>query len=510
MLIVTPPIGVYPSSIAFPTAILRGFVPFLLITIYSDFPSSFFAPVLFATYNAVASYLFTCFLSVSQMVDSEYGNLDGLESSNDRLNRKIERLQNSLSYRLGKIITDSLRKPWRLAIMPILLSILAKNYVFERLGLKSPTGAEFPLETSKTRDCIVLFPTNGVGLGHFSRMISLARSIRRKRPTMEVVFFTTNFVLHPLYSMGFTCYHLPGRKKFRSMEPSTWNLMCEETLSNIINLHRPSIFVFDGAYPYRGMLNGIKNRDSIHKVWVRRLGIDSTDSSPRDAVSHFDRIVIPGDFLNHNEDMISKWDVEEVNIAPPLISVSRADLLPRGELRNRLGIPADSQLCLVSLGAGVINNISDTRRFVVEGLTERGIYVIIAESMLNPLNESFENPLVRVVKEFPIMNFRNCLDFAVIAAGYNSIHEAALLKLPSLVLPNENTSSDDQLGRANNASEKGCFIVINEEDYDMLDLAIDRISDVSVRTQMIEGMSSGENILDGAPFLADALIEKTG
>ena len=445
------------------------------------------------------------------MGNSDYGDLSSLEFADQRNIRRIERLQNSLSYRIGRIITDSFRRPWRLFIMPFLLIDLAKNYVFERLGKRNTSEkTQNSLNDRTPRDCVILFPTNGVGLGHFSRMISLARSIKRKSPTTEVVFFTTNYVLHPLYSMGFTSYHLPGRKKFRKMKPSTWNTTCEEMLSGVFALHRPSVFVFDGAYPYRGMLNSIKNQNSIHKAWVRRLGDPSKDSSPDDAVSHFDMIVIPGDFIDIEEGLISNWDVPEVSITPPLISVSRSDLSPRGALRRRIGIPQDSEVCLLSLGAGVVNDVSNIRRFVVDFLTERGIYVIVAESMLNPTRETFDNNLVRLVEEFPIMRFRNCFDFAVIAAGYNSIHESILLKLPALVIPNASTGSDDQESRAYSAAEKGGFIVVDNNDIEMLDLALDRISDSSVRDQMIESLGSNQKLINGSKYLADSLLDKIG
>ena len=80
----------------------------------------------------------------------------------------------------------------------------------------------------------------------------LAMALRRKDPSIEIVFFTTNYVLHPLYAEGMSAYHLPNRQKFENMDARTWNLQCEEMLANVFSVHRPSIFVFDGAYPYRG------------------------------------------------------------------------------------------------------------------------------------------------------------------------------------------------------------------------------------------------------------------
>ena len=441
------------------------------------------------------------------MADGLYGDLSGAEAISDASSRKLEKVLSSLSYRLGKIIVDSARKPWMLPLIPFSIGKLLVSFSLESLGKrKYILHNSSTFENNKQRDCIVLFPTNGVGLGHFSRMFSLARAIKRARPSTEIVFFTTSPVVHPIYSRSFTCYHLPGRKKFTDMSPSSWNSICEESLANVISLHRPRIFVFDGSYPYRGMLNSIKNKTNIHKVWIRRPGKLSSNSIPTDSISHFDRIVIPGDYIETDEEIFSSWDVEEVNLVPPLISVSRSDLLPSRELKGRLGIPNESQVALISLGAGVINEIGDVRRFVIEGITSRGIYAVIADSMLNPSDEFFDDTLVRVVKEFPIMKYRKSFDFAIIAGGYNSIHESIFLKLPSLVIPNDGTGSDDQRLRSNFAAQSGGFIVIDEGDYEMMDLAIERMCDESVRNQMIESLIENERIVDGSPFLADALF----
>ena len=43
-----------------------------------------------------------------------------------------------------------------------------------------------------------------------------------------------------------------------------------EMLANVSRYTNLSIFVFDGAYPYRGMLNAIKGRVGVKRVWVRR------------------------------------------------------------------------------------------------------------------------------------------------------------------------------------------------------------------------------------------------
>ena len=201
------------------------------------------------------------------------------------------------------------------------------------------------------------------------------------------------------------------------MEARTWNQQCEDILANVFSVHKPSVFIFDGAYPYRGMLNAIKNRESTTRIWVRRINRKGKENAPIDSYSHFDKIVIPGDLIEANMEEMAKLPVEEIVMTPPMLSVSRSDLNERGNLRSKLGIPPEASVALVSLGAGEINNISNLRDYVIAGLVERGIFVIVADSMLKPMKKRYDHEKIRVVQNFPIMRNRSCFDFAIIAEG---------------------------------------------------------------------------------------------
>ena len=377
----------------------------------------------------------------------------------------------------------------------------------ERLGKSKSLNVQGALtsSTTKNRDCVVLFPTNGVGMGHFSRMFCLAKSIKKKSPRTEIVFFTTNYVLHPLYRAGFTAYHIPNRNKFEQMSPTIWNSQCEEIISNVISVHKPHTFIFDGAYPYRGMLNALAIKGEISKIWVRRLSKLKGEKTPIDAFDIFDKIVVPDDQIEPDVSMLESWPVKEINLIPPLLSVNRTGILPRGSLRMRLGIPSDALVALVILGAGSINDIHGLRSIVVEALVAEGAYVVVGDSMLNPEDPIFDDEKVRVIQDYPIMRNRRCFDIGVIAGGYNSVHEALLLKLPSLVIPNMQTKRDDQLTRALKAAETGGMLVVEEGDKELVKRCVKRLTQEEIREKLSQSLQEIE-FEDGALTLADSII----
>ncbi|MEC8340792.1 MAG: hypothetical protein VXZ80_04020, partial [Candidatus Thermoplasmatota archaeon] len=56
---------------------------------------------------------------------------------------------------------------------------------------------------------------------------------------------------------------------------SQWNAQCENLVSNILDTHRPSQVVFDGPYPYRGILNVMKYYAFTEWIWLRPSGIEN-------------------------------------------------------------------------------------------------------------------------------------------------------------------------------------------------------------------------------------------
>ena len=184
--------------------------------------------------------------------------------------RELRRLRNSPSLRIGILIVSSIEKPWKLLFLPLTFPWLLFSICLERLGKKSQPQFDYDLSTPiEKRNSVVFFPTNGVGFGHFTRMYALAKRMKRDDPDLEIVFFTTMPTVHLLYQEGYVTYHLSGRKKHGEMSSSQWNALVEENLSLVFSHHNPKTFIFDGAFPYRGMLNAIKGRTDMQKYWMK-------------------------------------------------------------------------------------------------------------------------------------------------------------------------------------------------------------------------------------------------
>ncbi len=449
-------------------------------------------------------------IEVRKDSDESYYMLSSELLEVDRYRREISRIKQSGAYRLMNHVTDSIRSPKKLVLLPFSFIKLGLSIVNQRRGkTDNSIPNQFPIGNgSGSRNCIVFFPTNGVGFGHFTRLLSLAKKIREKDKNIEIIFFTTMPTLHILAEEGFPAYHISGRYRYNEMPPKIWNSLCEEMLNMVLSLHRPKAFVFDGSYPYRGMLTAIQSHQTnMLKIWLRRGTIKvNSKSIPVDSINHFHAIIRPGDSVE--SDFGSELDHGTAVIqCNPIMLTDSDNMASKGDLRNRLGIPLDSTLCYIQLGAGNINDIDSELSWTIKALEKHPeIYIVIGESMLGDRLSS-EYKRVRILRDYPNSRYFSDFDFAILAGGYNSYHEAIEASIPTICYPNMSTGRDDQLARAMVAENAGCMVVLKNRTENKIQIAIDRISELEVR----EMMKSNFSILhraNGSNQVADWILEQ--
>ena len=426
--------------------------------------------------------------------------MPGESSKVTHLQREVNRLRNSPSLRLGVHITDAMRRPWRAIFLPITLPILMLTIGWEMLGLRA-TPNTTPRVTydidAPARNCIVMFPTNGVGFGHFTRTLALAKRLKALDSDLEIIFFTTMPTLHLLKHHGIPAHHISGPKYFKDMNSSEWNAMIEEELSICFQAHRPKCFIFDGAYPYRGMLRAINSREGLDKIWMRRGTFRKGSSIPVDSIDFFDAIIHPDDSVASPKDSI-KHDVEVIS-CPPILILDEDEKLPRYAARRRLGIPMECFAVYVQLGAGEINDINSEIRLTIDALTQRdNVHVVLGESLIgNRLDIDLDH--VHILRDYPNAMYFEGFDATIQAGGYNSFHETRHSTLPALFYPNTETGMDDQVARCRIAVDEGWGIVLEDRNEQTISEAVSQLLALPRREQIGENRS-------GAWSLAETIL----
>lgn len=395
----------------------------------------------------------------------------------ERLERELSRLKNSVTYRLGEHLTASIRRPWKLIFLPLTFPYHVFLLGLEKLGLKAPPPGLLQDSTtgSKSKNCVLLFPTNGVGFGHFTRMYAVAKAIRKHSPDTEVVFFTPMPTLHIPYIDDFPTYHIAGKYKFKDMSSSQWNGLVEEQLLMILDIHKPKMFMFDGAFPYRGMLNALHRKPEMKKIWMRRGMFKKGSKIPVDSIQFFDTIIHPGDAIPAKKSQLEHS--VEIKHIPAIVLVSPEEMMTRETARSRLGVPQSSTVWYVQLGAGQINDIESEIRLTLDALLklDSECFVIIGESLLGR-RVYFSHERVRILRDYPNAIYFNGIDYSIQAGGYNSYHEMRSSNIPTIFYPNMNTGMDDQLARCRVSEDEGWGIVVEQRNKNSIEAAIIEIS----------------------------------
>ena len=196
---------------------------------------------------------------------------------------------------------------------------------------------------------------------------------------------------------------------------------------------------------------------------------------------HFDEVIEPGEYGAAFDHGATSKVLAGVHHIPPICYLGPNGELDRTAACAELGLDAQALNVMVQLGAGTINDLDSTLGSVVGELQRVGARPCLARSVLSaPVDDP--GGKIAVVRQFPISRYFAAFDFAAIATGYNSFHEALSLGLPSILVPNLATKTDDQDARSRWASEQGLGLRWDGSDEPTLRAAVATLVDNEQRS----------------------------
>ncbi|MFN2613836.1 MAG: glycosyltransferase [Actinomycetota bacterium] len=362
------------------------------------------------------------------------------------------------------------------------------RYGLARALAASPMGAAARRERETVRDAageprlpprgrpvkpvVLFYAINGAGLGHVSRCLAIARHLRSVTP----VFVTTSTRAPVLDRYGIPYRFVPSWDA-RASARARWNERLRSVLLEELDRHRPAIVVFDGVAPDVGLVQAWRARPEIGRVAIRRAyRLDGREIvvTARDAET--DLLIVPHD-PGSAAVPVPRGPVARA--VGPIAIVGPEDAMSREDARASLGIRPDARAALVQLGAGALGGSAGYRERLVDELVAAGIAVAITRY------EGARAGRVHEVDRYPIAEVLPAFDAAIGAAGYNTFVELMLHGVPAVLVPNEDTRSDDQGARARAAAEAGAAFVARDGDVAaMVEHARAMLGDDDLRARM--------------------------
>ncbi|MGE6204058.1 glycosyltransferase [Guptibacillus hwajinpoensis] len=410
----------------------------------------------------------------------------------------------SARYLIGDAVMGSTKSFGRAIRLPKRLVQIYRDAKNGKLGRIKNGSGSFEIEPIDDGNAILFVPTNGAGLGHLTRLLAIARRVKRIDPSKKIIFHTTSSAMHLILQEGFLGYHLPSKMLFpKEMSAKQWNAMLRDHLETVISIHQPETIVFDGAFPYAGLVASMRKKDGLRKIWVKRgQHKEGKAELVESKEAEFDEVYVPGEAGGENS--MRKEGMK--TYCEPVLYLDREELKDRESVRRQWNIPEGMKMVYVQLGAGKINDIHSTISILLNELLKRDdVFVVIGESIIgNRMDLKMDRVLT--LRDYPNSIYFNAFDLIVTATGYNTFHEVMYFGVPSILIPNENTKTDDQVARAMIAGDAGAAIVLRDPGATDFEKAIQEALDEENNRNMRKSALSlmKEN---GAQQMAEMIVQ---
>lgn len=354
---------------------------------------------------------------------------------------------------------------------------------------------------------VLLVSTNGIGMGHLTRTIAIARRLHAPFRPVIVSMSHGAAVVHDFgLHVEFIPYH-----KYLGADQQVWNLALRDELIALIDAFDARVLLFDGNSPFNGLLDALGQRPHVWSVWSRR-GMWRPNSGGEfiRRERYFDAVLEPEDLASAFDTGPTAASTTLTRRVGPVRLLDPNEQLPRERARAELGLDPDATVILMQLGGGNNFDMRSSRDLVIRHLGGcPGVQIAMAHWKISTTPEPTDLPAnLRLLSIYPISRYLNAFDATVSAVGYNSFHEATEAGLPAIYIPNENPSHDDQRARASFAARRGAAIVAPQDNPEALIAALHQILNPEVRAAM-SAAARGLGCANGA-IEAAGLVRQLG
>lgn len=334
----------------------------------------------------------------------------------------------------------------------------------------------------------LLMSSNGVGLGHLTRLMAIARKLPSD---IRPVFFTLSRAARLAVGAGYLVEHTSFHR-YIATTPERWNTVLARELSLALDFYDPEVLVFDGNVPYAGLLLALQSRTQVRKLWIRRGFWRADEGGILKRAKHFDAIVEPNDLAQERDDGPTARLRNTILTVDPVLMIDPTERLSRWAARRKLGIGLGQRAVMLQLGSGNNFDFSEKRHRILSRLLADPSVVVI--ELCSPIADALEEPKPlgarhRQLRLYPAYRFSRAFSAAIVAAGYNSFHECLYGAIPTLFVANLAGEMDRQDLRALHASSKEWGIDGTNASGIALDQLVDRLMDAHEQHRMRRNLS---------------------
>ena len=370
-----------------------------------------------------------------------------------------------------------------------------------RLVAASPRPAD-----SRREDRVLFVSDDSPHLEHLSRQLAIAEHLPEQ---LKAFFVTTGrdawLVEQRGHPVEFTTPHNSPSYAQIGHAADGWNFWFERQFAELLAFVDPRAVVFDGVYPFGGMMANRHRFPDMAFIWIRQP-LWRPDAR-RDALRltpQLDLVIEPGDLAAEFDRGPTARLAEHVLQTTPVVT---ADFLSREEARQLLGL-ADGDVAILldsTLPEEVMT--SDAADVLIDGLIEGGASLwSFIDQRSETADRRFPEREIRWIDDPSSRNCCSAFDGAISAANYRGLHDQAAAGLPTIFVAGLGSSSDDQAARIAYAERQGWAMVLRQRDVYGARDAGQCLLDPDRRRAMASRFEGGQ-VMNGAEEAASAIAE---
>lgn len=346
---------------------------------------------------------------------------------------------------------------------------------------------------------VLFVATNGIGLGHITRLMAIAE---RMSGDVEPVFVTRSAGSHLISRRGHATDYIPWPARI-GVSDASWNRVYSQELLAAIECFDVAAVVFDGTYPFPGLVDVAAVRRDLAWVWVRRALWRGDHRLSREQQTGFDMIVEPGELAGDEDHGPTRLMPGPVTTVGPVLLDKPGKFLPREAAAVRLGIDPARFTAFMQLGSQRNFDYDDLPGLIGRELLARGAQLVqIDNPLAHPLPDEVPGALRRSL--YPVSEHLGAVDLMVTNAGYNAFHECVYGGIPAIFVPNEAPEMDDQNLRASYAQAAGLGLRLRASEFARAKQVVETAMADDFRTEF--GRRSARlTFVDGAAEAAAAI-----
>lgn len=351
---------------------------------------------------------------------------------------------------------------------------------------------------------VLFYAVNGLGLGHVTRLLGIARALRRLRPDAEVLFLTSSEADGVLHRERFAAVKLPSKtiREEVGLHKHRYLKLAQTVTWNTIAAFEPDVLVVD-TYPmgsFEELIPVLRWRQ--RNVFVFREQRADAVGLPllQATLPLYDVILVP----HATADAVGPVpEPAKLRAVGPILVRERHELEAPEVARRSLGLPSTGALVYASFGGGGEPESKEALALTADAVARlSGARLVVgAGPLLREVPALRDAIVLRGV--YPMLPFLRAFDVAVSAAGYNSVHELAFSGVPSVLLPFSRVL-DDQERRARSVDAMGAGRCLVTPSADLLH---ESLAELLSRRAVVSGAASAMVPTNGAEAAAKVLLE---